>query len=111
MKCKHIWAVEISIVIREQARPKIVLEPIIVPDCPACNSHNIKKKGIRHNKCGEIQKYRCFDCWKWFSINVGFERMKHNPKAITAAMQLYFGGESLRNTQRSLELLGTQVSH
>ncbi len=35
--------------------------------------------------------------------------MKYNPKAVTAAMQLYFGGESLRNTQRSLELIGTQV--
>jgi putative transposase len=37
--------------------------------------------------------------------------MKHNPQAITSAMQLYFGGESLRNTQASLRLLGTQVSY
>jgi transposase-like protein len=37
--------------------------------------------------------------------------MKHNPKAITTAMQLYFSGESLRNTMRALELLGTKVSH
>ena len=111
MKCKHVWAVEISVGIREQARPKVVLEPIVISDCPVCNSRNIQKKGIRHNKCGEIQKYRCMDCGKWFSINVGFERMKHNPKAITAAMQLYFSGESLRNTQRSLEFIGTKVSH
>jgi transposase-like protein len=44
-------------------------------------------------------------------INVGFEKMKHNPKGITMAMQLYFSGESLRNTRRSLELLGVKVSH
>jgi transposase-like protein len=37
--------------------------------------------------------------------------MKHNPQAITSAMQLYFSGESLRNTQKSLKLLGVQVSH
>jgi transposase-like protein len=37
--------------------------------------------------------------------------MKHNPQAITTAMQLYFNGESLRNTMRSLELLGIDVSH
>jgi transposase-like protein len=37
--------------------------------------------------------------------------MKHNPQGITTAMQLYFSGESLRNTARSLRLLGVQVCH
>jgi len=37
--------------------------------------------------------------------------MKHNPQGITTAMQLYFSGESLRNTARSLRLMGVQVSH
>jgi transposase-like protein len=37
--------------------------------------------------------------------------MKHNPQAITTAMQLYFSGESLRNVSRSLRLIGAQVSH
>jgi transposase-like protein len=37
--------------------------------------------------------------------------MKHNPHGITTAMQLYFSGESLRNTARSLRFLGVQVSH
>jgi transposase-like protein len=37
--------------------------------------------------------------------------MKHNPQAITSAMQLYFSGESLRNTMKSLKLLGVEVSH
>ena len=40
-----------------------------------------------------------------------FERMKHNPQAVTTAMQLYFSGESLRNAAISLRLLGVQVSH
>ena len=37
--------------------------------------------------------------------------MKHNPQAITSAMQLYFSGESLRNTMKALELMGVKVSY
>jgi transposase-like protein len=37
--------------------------------------------------------------------------MKHSPQGITTAMQLYFSGESLRNTARSLRLIGVQVSY
>jgi transposase-like protein len=69
------------------------------------------KWGVRHNKYGDIQKFTCRSCGKFFTVNLGFEKMKHDPKAITTAMQLYFSGESLRNVARSLRLLGTQVSH
>jgi putative transposase len=110
-KCKHIWAIEISLGMREQVKRNVVLEPITVTDCPFCHSQNIKKSGIRHNKSGDIQRFACRDCSKIFSFNIGFERMKHNPKAVTTAMQLYFSGESLRNTQRSLVLIGVDVSH
>jgi transposase-like protein len=37
--------------------------------------------------------------------------MKHNPQAITTAMQMYFSGESLRNTAKTLRLIGAQVSY
>jgi putative transposase len=37
--------------------------------------------------------------------------MKHNPQGITTAMQLYFSGESLRNTAESLRLIGVDVSY
>jgi putative transposase len=37
--------------------------------------------------------------------------MRATPQAITSAMQLYFSGESLRNTQKFLRLQGVQVSH
>ncbi|MGP8124552.1 MAG: IS6 family transposase [Nitrososphaerales archaeon] len=37
--------------------------------------------------------------------------MKHNPKAITMALQLYFSGESLRNTQKALRLMGVEITH
>ncbi len=110
-RCKHIWAAQICSGIKEQAKRNIVLEPVKITDCLYCHSQNIKKYGARHNKDGDLQRFACKDCGRTFSINIGFEHMKHNPKAITAAMQLYFSGESLRSTQRSLKLIGVEVSH
>jgi transposase-like protein len=108
-KCKHIYAVEFSASLRETVRR---IEPIEnVTECIFCGSSNIVKDGIRKNKSGNIQIFYCQDCDHYFTFNIGFERMKHNPQAITSAMQLYFSGESLRNTQKSLRLLGVQVSH
>jgi transposase-like protein len=109
VRCKHIWLVILTLE-KETREPKII-DPIEKVECPACRSLNIKKDGMRHNKYGNLQRYECLDCGKRFSINVGFEKMKHNPKAVTTAMQLYFSGESLRNTMKSLRLIGVEVSH
>jgi len=108
--CKHIYAVQFSFNLREQVKQNLVISPIdSVSECAFCHSTTIKKYGIRRNKSGDIQRYLCEFCKRTFSVNLGFERMKHNPQAITTAMQLYFSGESLRNTQKSLKLLGVQV--
>jgi len=111
VKCKHTWAVEISIRLKEQVRKDTVIEQIAIAECVYCHSQKLKKNGVRHNRSGSIQRFFCHNCGKTFTINIGFERMKHNPQAITTAMQLYFSGESLRNTQKSLRLLGVEVSH
>lgn len=111
MKCKHIWAVEFSLKLKEQVRKSVVIQEVVISTCIFCHSAKIKKFGVRHNKSGDIQRFLCDNCGKTFSVNIGFERMKHNPQAITSAMQLYFSGESLRNTQKSLRLLGVEVSH
>ena len=114
-KCKHIWAVELSAGIRkvvEKARIEPVkIEPIVVSNCRFCGSENLVRDGIRHNQSGDIQLYSCRDCSHYFSINLGFEKMKASPDAITGAMQLYFTGESLRNVQKFLRLKGVNVSH
>ncbi|MGI0101083.1 MAG: IS6 family transposase [Nitrosotalea sp.] len=111
--CKHIHGVEFSIRIREQViqKNKITIQPVNIDSCLFCKSQNIKKFGVRHNKNYDLQRYICSDCHKTFSLNIGFERMKHNPKAITTAIQLYFSGESLRNVTKSLRLLGVDVVH
>jgi transposase-like protein len=110
-KCKHIYAVELSRMLREKVATKRILPLDNLSTCLYCGSSSIIKKGIRKNKAGNIQKFYCQNCHKFFTFNIGFERMKHNPQAITSAMQLYFSGESLRNTSESLKLLGVEVSY
>jgi len=114
VKCKHVFAVEFSSQIRAEVqtnRASQVIQEINIKSCRYCGSSNLKKDGIRRNKNGDIQKFYCRDCRHYFTVNIGFERMKHNPQAITSAMQLYFSGESLRNTMKSLRLLGVEVSY
>jgi len=109
--CKHVFAVEFSVSLRAEVAVTRI-EPIEnLTECVFCGSSNIVKDGVRHNKYGEIQIFYCKVCLHYFTFNIGFERMKHNPQAVTSAMQLYFSGESLRNTMKSLRLLGVEVSH
>jgi transposase-like protein len=111
VKCKHIYAVEVSFAIRKEVEVTR-FEPIVnTQECIYCKSATIVKDGLRHNKHGDIQKFNCKSCDRYFTINIGFEKMKHNPHGITTAMQLYFSGESLRNTSRSLKLIGMDVTH
>ena len=109
--CKHIHAVIFSQAVRSEVAVNRIIPEVNVSNCQYCHSNNLKKEGVRKNKSGHIQKFYCRDCHHYFTINIGFEKMKHNPQAVTTAIQLYFSGESLRNTQKSLKLLGVEVSH
>jgi putative transposase len=111
MKCKHIFAVEFSIKIRETVKESVVIAPVNAQACPSCQSVKVVKHGIRHNDYGDIQQFICKECRRTFVVNLGFERMHASPQAITSAMQLYFTGESLRNVQQFLRLQGVNVSH
>ncbi len=109
-KCKHVFAVEFSQRIRKQVE-SLIISRVEASQCKFCNSTNIIKKGIRKNMTYNLQVFKCRDCNKRFSINLGFERMKASPQIITSAMQLYFTGESLRNVQKFLELQGVKITH
>ena len=108
--CKHIYSVEISQQIRQQVQNQIVISEI-TNVCPQCKSEQIVKHGIRHNKYGDVQRYSCLNCYKRFTNNLGFEKMRASPQMITSAMQLYFTNESFRNVQKFLKLQGVEVSH
>ena len=109
--CKHIHAVEISVTIRKEVKPKVVLDSVTTDCCIVCKSENIIKRGIRKNKTHSIQRYSCKDCHKKFSINLGFEKMHVSPQVITSTLQLYFTGESLRGVQKFIRLQGIDVNH
>jgi hypothetical protein len=79
VKCKHIWGVEFSVKLREVVRPRVI-EPIDVHVCLYCKSDRLIKWGIRHNRYGDIQKFSCKSCGRYFTVNLGFERMKHSPQ-------------------------------
>jgi putative transposase len=110
LKCKHQWAVEISWTLRKRVEEARRIEPIQGQVCVACGSADLMRWGFRHNKSGDLQVFKCRGCGRFFTVNIGFEKMKHNPKAITTALQLYFSGESLRKTKDSLRLMGVEVS-
>jgi transposase-like protein len=111
VKCKHIFAVEFSKSLRAEVSVQRIQPIENLSECIYCGSHNLMRAGKRKNKTGIIQKFLCHDCHKYFTFNIGFERMKHNPQAITTSLQLYFSGESLRNTMKALELMGVKISY
>jgi putative transposase len=111
VKCKHIWAVEFEFALKRRVWTRVIEPMTDAYICIFCKSDRIVKDGVRRNKHGDIQKFHCKECGHYFTINIGFEKMKHNPQGITTAMQLYFSGESLRNTAKSLRLMRVEVSH
>ena len=109
VKCKHIFAVEISFALHEEV--EVAHIEVEIDFCIYCKSPWIVKDGLRYNKHGDIQKYNCRECDRYFTINLGFERIQATPEKVTSAMQLYFTGESLRNVQKFLKLQGVKITH
>jgi putative transposase len=68
--------------------------------CPNCKSKKIIKwtKRKTENR-GLIQRYKCSDCDKTFTIKDGFFRMRNHPKKITCALDLFYRGVSTRKVQ------------
>lgn len=111
--CKHIIAITYSIHLRREVEAATVttIKPLDTLTCVCCNSEQVIKFAIRHNKYGDVQRYKCNGCGRRFSFNIGFEKMHASPQIITTAMQLYFTGESLRNVQKFVMLQGLTISH
>lgn len=111
--CKHIQAVYISKELRNQIITNKDINEIGTTfelTCK-CGSKSYKKDGVRKNKACEIQRYRCLDCGERFCNNMGL-RSKVSAKAITAGLDLYFKGVSLRQVkQHLLQFYGINVTH
>lgn len=98
--CKHIFAVKFSALLRKEVETcsKEEEEEVVevVESCPLCESANIVRRGVRITQNGKVQRYFCKDCRRKFTLDRGFSRMKHDPKAITLSMDLFFKGISYR---------------
>jgi len=68
--------------------------------CPNCKNNNtIKWTKRKTENRGLIQRYKCKDCNKTFTIDDGFFRMRNHPKKITCAIDLFYRGVSTRKVQ------------
>jgi transposase-like protein len=65
-------------------------------ECEHCHSTRIAKRGKKHNKRGLTQTYWCKASGHRFIVDLGFSRMKCGPQVITASLDLFFKGISLR---------------
>jgi len=98
--CKHIHSVLFSLTLRNS----IITSQDIIPrtdesapeECAYCHSEKIVKRGVRKNKRGLTQIYWCKACKRRFVVDLGFSKMKCSPQVITASLDLYFKGISLR---------------
>ncbi len=114
LDCKHIQAVLISKELRNKIVTNTDVKEIETQSdliCK-CGSIYIVKHGIRHNKSGNIQRFRCKVCNHKWSDNLGFAKAKVNSKIITVALDLYFKGVSLRKVSEHLKLFyGISISN
>ena len=113
VECKHIHAVKLKQVWDNSLELvdtyKEINEKTI---CRFCGSENIEKHGIRHNKNGEKQRYRCRECNRRFVVNDGFAKTKYDPETITQGLDLYFKGLSLRKVKDHFEqFLNRKIHH
>ncbi len=113
LDCKHIQAVLISKELRHKIVTNTDVKEIETESellCK-CGSMNIIKIGIRHNKSGNIQRFKCKECSHKWSDNLGFAKNRINSKIITVALDLYFKGISLMKVSEHLKLFyGVSVS-
>ena len=109
-QCKHIHAVDLSIRMREAVQDTVTIKAVRPGQCK-CGSTNTHKCGIRNLKKGKVQQYMCKDCGKRFTHNLGFEQSRATPEQITTAVELVFGGMSIRKTSTFLRKMNVKVSH
>lgn len=95
IKCKHIYAVMIWQKLREEVLSSSISMKVF--RCRFCWSEKVVRYGVRHNRSGKKQVYKCKSCGKYFSlVNDEFKWIRGSAKDIALILDLYFKGLSLR---------------
>ncbi len=80
--------------------------------CPKCKALEIKKRGFRKTaNRKKIQRYECKKCCYAFVEDQGFWKMKNHEDKITACMNMYYSGMSVRKIQSHLQMFAPKNSH
>lgn len=115
--CKHCFAVNYSITLRDKAVSQNFSEPLQIAEsqslkCARCGSTETVKDGVRTNKAGRVQRFTCKVCGYRFVVNEGFLKMKNDGKIVCLALDLYFKGNSFRKIADTLsQFYGVNVEH
>ena len=96
---------------KETAMETVTVREVDLNRCKFCDSPNITRKGVRKLKKGTFQQFRCRDCRRRFTHNLGFERKRATPEQITMAIGLLFSGLSSRNAATFIRMTGADASH
>ena len=111
--CKHINA----IIFFNKLKNKVETEDfnldgiISKKECPECQSPNISKQGIRKNKSGSKQKYKCLNCGAYFILDLT-KHLKGNARMVCLVLDMYYKGNSLRDIQDTLyKNFGLKLHH
>lgn len=85
-----------------QSKPQQYKNPSL--KCPHCKGTELIKRGLRTTlNRGKLQRYECKKCTKRFIKNDGFYRMRNDSQKITATLDMYYNGMSLRKCQSFLK--------
>lgn len=81
-------------------------------ECPKCKSTDIIKWGFRFNHTTKKRRYLCKKCDFTFTVDDGFWKTKKKREMITACLDLYMNGMSLRNiSSHTKQFSNDGVSH
>ena len=113
MYCKHINA----IILLNKLKNKVETDDFQIEgileekECPNCKSDKLKPKGIRKNKSGNKQRYKCLTCGAYCVLDPA-KGIKGNARILCLVLDMYYKGNSLRDVQDTLyKNFGLKLHH
>ena len=96
---------------RDAVRDTVTVIPVDSTKCKHYGSHSVIRDCIRKFKKGNVQQYKCKDCYRWLTHNLCFERRRATPEQVSTAVELLFAGMSSRKTVKAMQGMGVKVSY
>ena len=111
--CKHID----FIILFNKLKNKVEMDAFEMDNiadnvlCPICKSDKAIKEGLRKNKSGNKQKYKCGSCGAYYIIDPA-KHLKGNARMVCLVLDMYYKGNSLRDIQDTLyKNFGLKLHH